>query len=131
MSQIPEDLRFTESHEWVRVEGNLATIGITHHAQEQLGDVVFVELPEVDDELSKGGELGSVESTKAVSDVFSPVSGRVVAINEALTDAPETINSDPYGEGWMVKLELSDAGEIDDLLSPAAYEKLVRESEHE
>lgn len=131
MSQIPEDLRFTESHEWVRVEGTLATIGITHHAQEQLGDVVFVELPEIDDELAKGGELGSVESTKAVSDVFSPVSGRVVAINEALADTPETINSDPYGDGWMVKLELSDVGEIEDLLSPVAYEKLVRESEHE
>lgn len=131
MAQIPEDLRFTESHEWVRVEGTLATVGITHHAQEQLGDVVFVELPEIDDEIAKGGELGSVESTKAVSDVFSPVSGRVTAVNEALADTPETINSDPYGDGWLVKLDLSDVGEIDDLLSPAAYEKLVRESEHD
>lgn len=124
---IPEDLLYSKDHEWVRVEGEIATIGITDHAQEQLGDVVYVELPDEDEEVTRGETFGSVESTKAVSDIYAPVTGRVAAANADLPDAPEAINSDPYGEGWMVKIELSDKGELSELMSADDYAKFLED----
>ena len=121
---IPEDLKYTKSHEWVRIEGDTATIGITDHAQDELGDVVFVELPEEGATFDAGESFGTVESVKAVSDLYTPVGGEVVEVNSALEDAPENINEDPYGEGWIVKLRTTDGA---DLLSPEEYEKVVEE----
>jgi len=121
---VPEDLQYTKSHEWVRTEGDTATIGITDHAQEELGDVVFVELPEEGATIEAGDSFGTVESVKAVSDLYTPVGGEVVEVNSSLEDAPEKINEDPYGEGWIVKLRTSDEA---DLLSPEEYEKVVEE----
>jgi glycine cleavage system H protein len=121
---IPEDLQYTSSHEWVRIEGDTATIGITDHAQDELGDVVFIELPGEGDIFDAGESFGTVESVKAVSDLYAPVGGEVVEVNTSLEDAPEKINEDPYGEGWMVKLRTSDEA---DLLSPEEYEKVVEE----
>lgn len=121
---IPEDLQYTNSHEWVRIEGDTATIGITDHAQDELGDVVFVELPEEGDTFDAGESFGTVESVKAVSDLYTPVGGEVVEVNSTLEDAPEKINDDPYGEGWIVKLSTSEEA---DLLSPEEYEKVVVE----
>ena len=121
---IPEDLQYTDSHEWVRIEGDTATIGITDHAQDELGDVVFVELPEEGDTFDADESFGTVESVKAVSDLYTPVGGEVVEVNSALEDAPENINEDPYGEGWIVKLRTTDGA---DLLSPEEYEKVVEE----
>jgi glycine cleavage system H protein len=121
---IPEDLQYTKSHEWVRIEGDTATIGITDHAQEELGDVVFVELPDEGATFDAGESFGTVESVKAVSDLYTPVGGEIVEVNSALEDAPENINEDPYGEGWIVKLRTSDEA---DLLSPEEYEKVVAE----
>ena len=113
--------KYTESHEWVRVEGDTATMGITKHAAEQLGDVVFVELPEVGASFDKGADMAVVESVKAASDVYAPVSGEVVDVNAALVDAPEGVNESPDGEGWFVKIKLSDAGELDGLMDEAKY----------
>jgi glycine cleavage system H protein len=121
---IPEDLQYTNSHEWVRIEGDTATIGITDHAQDELGDVVFIELPGEGDIFDAGESFGTVESVKAVSDLYAPVGGEVVEVNTSLEDAPEKINEDPYAEGWMVKLRTSDEA---DLLSPEEYEKVVEE----
>ena len=121
---IPEDLQYTESHEWVRIEGDTATIGITDHAQDELGDVVFVELPDEGTTFDAGESFGTVESVKAVSDLYAPVGGEVVEVNSALEDAPENINEDPYGEGWIAKLRTTDEA---DLLSPEEYEKVVEE----
>ena len=121
---MPEDLQYTKSHEWVRIEGDTATIGITDHAQEELGDVVFVELPDEGATFDAGESFGTVESVKAVSDLYTPVGGEIVEVNSALEDAPESINEDPYGEGWIVKLRTSDEA---DLLSPEEYEKVVAE----
>ena len=121
---IPEDLQYTDSHEWVRIEGDTATIGITDHAQDELGDVVFVELPDEGATFDAGDSFGTVESVKAVSDLYTPVGGEVVEVNSALEDAPENINEDPYGEGWIVKLRTTDEA---DLLSPQEYEKVVAE----
>ena len=121
---IPEDLQYTKSHEWVRIEGDTATIGITDHAQDELGDLIFVELPEEGDTFDAGESFGTVESVKAVSDLYAPVGGEVVEVNSALEDAPENINEDPYGEGWIVKLRTTDEA---DLLSPEEYEKVVEE----
>ena len=121
---IPEDLQYTESHEWVRIEGETATIGITDHAQDELGDVVFVELPGEGDTFDAGESFGTVESVKAVSDLYAPVGGEVVEVNSALEDAPENINEDPYGEGWIVKLRTSDEPY---LLSSHEYEQVVAE----
>ncbi len=121
---VPEDLQYTKSHEWVRVEDGVATVGITEHAQDELGDVVFVELPEQGATLAPGDSFGAVESVKAVSDLYAPVGGEVVEVNGALEDSPEKINEDPYGEGWILKLQISDEG---DLLSAADYEKLLEE----
>ena len=121
---IPEDLQYTNSHEWVRIEGDTATIGITDHAQDELGDVVFIELPGEGDIFDAGESFGTVESVKAVSDLYAPVGGEVVEVNTSLEDAPEKINDDPYGEGWIVKLSTSEEA---DLLSPEEYEKVVEE----
>ncbi len=122
---IPSDLKYTEEHEWLRAEGDVATVGITHHAQDQLGDVVFVDLPAAGTHLTKGATFGTVESVKAVSDLFAPVSGEVVEVNASLAEKPELVNSDPYGEAWMVKVKLADSGQLADLLSPEDYAKLV------
>ena len=127
---VPTDLRYTESHEWVRIEDGVATCGITAHAQEQLGDVVYVDLPEVGDTLSRGDEMGEIESVKAVSSLYAPLSGEVVEVNAALEDAPETVNKDPYGAGWLLRIRLSDASEVDGLLDAAAYEAHAAESDH-
>ncbi len=128
MSELPGDLQYTSDHEWLRREddGNV-TVGITDHAQSALGDLVYVELPEVNQEVESGGDMAVVESVKAASDVYAPISGTVVAVNEALTDDPEAINNDPYGEGWIVKLEPS--GDEGELLSPDAYQALLDDIE--
>lgn len=121
MAKVIEGLRYSESHEWVKVEGNIAVIGITDYAQHALGDLSYVDMPEVDDEVTAGEEFGAVESVKAASDLFCPVSGRVVEINEALEDAPELLNQDAF-ENWIIKVEMSDPSELDSLLDAAAYE---------
>lgn len=121
---VPQDLQYTKSHEWVRQEGDTATVGITEHAQDELGDVVFVELPSEGDTFDAGDSFGTVESVKAVSDLYAPVGGEVVEVNSALEDAPERINEDPYGRGWIVRLRTS--GEAD-LLSPEEYEEVLQE----
>jgi glycine cleavage system H protein len=125
----PEDLKYTEDHEWVRVEGDTGVVGITSHAAEQLGDIVFVELPEVGDTVSSGDTSGSIESVKAVSDIFCPISGEITEVNEALDGAPETVNSEPYGGGWIFKIKLSDKGELDKLMNAAAYQEFLKEAE--
>ena len=121
----PTDLRYTRDHEWVRVDGDEATVGITQYAADQLGDIVFVELPDTGRELEGAKPFGVVESVKAVSDLFAPVSGEVVATNDALAGGPELVNSDPYGGGWMVRLRVADPTELDDLLDADAYDDLV------
>ncbi|WP_163575874.1 glycine cleavage system protein GcvH [Halomonas faecis] len=126
MSTIPANLRYNDSHEWVLDNGDgTATIGITDHAQEALGDVVFVELPDVGRTLAKGDEFGVVESVKAASDLYAPVAGDIVEVNEALEDAPETVNETPYEDGWIMKVRLADASDIDALLDADAYQALV------
>ncbi|MCG3174779.1 MAG: Glycine cleavage system H protein [Myxococcota bacterium] len=125
---IPAELKYTKDHEWARVSGDTITVGITFHAQDQLGDVVFVELPKAGTVVRKGATFGVVESTKAVSDLYAPVSGKVIEVNEALADAPEQINKDPYGAAWMIKVEFSDAGELSSLMDAAAYQEYVSSS---
>jgi glycine cleavage system H protein len=126
MSELPGDLQYTDDHEWLRREDDgTVTIGITDHAQSALGDLVYVELPEVDQEVDSGGDMAVVESVKAASDVYAPISGTVAAVNEALSDDPEVINSDPYGDGWIVKLKPGD--DQGELLSPEAYQSLLDE----
>jgi len=122
---IPEELKYTKDHEWVRVEGDVAVIGITDFASKELGDVVFVEVETEGEDLAKEDTFGSVEAVKTVSDMFMPVSGNVVEFNEMLEDAPETINSDPYGEGWIIKVKMSDPSELESLLDANAYKELV------
>lgn len=122
---VPSELRYSTDHEWVRVEGNRATIGITDYAQDALGDVVFVQLPEIGTAVSAGGTFSEVESTKSVSDVYAPVSGKVVAVNEALASGPEALNSDPYGSGWVCTIEMSNPAEIDALLDAKGYLALI------
>ena len=121
----PETYKYTKEHEWVHPEGDGGTIGITDHAQHELGDIVFVQLPEAGARLKKGDTLGSVESVKAVSDIYSPVSGEVVAVNGLLTESPESLNQDPHGEAWLVKVTLSAADELNELMSAADYQKYV------
>ncbi len=128
MANIPENLHYSKDHEWVGVDGDVATIGITDYAQNSLGDVVFVELPRVGDKFEAHEEFGSVESVKAVSSIYTPVSGEVVEVNEALQNDAEKVNSDPYGEAWMVKIKLNSAGEVDSLLTAAEYEDFISES---
>ena len=127
----PEDSRYAKSHEYVHVEGDVGTIGITDYAQKELGDVVFVELPQVGTQLELGDELGSIESVKAVSELFAPVSGEVVEINESLAEKPELVNSDPYGDGWMVRIKIADPTEVDELLMTAEeYDEYVETESH-
>jgi glycine cleavage system H protein len=127
--EFPEDLKYSREHEWVLVEENIATVGITDFAQEQLGDVVFVELPAVGDKVTKDEAFGVVESVKAVSDIYAPVSGTVLEINDDLPESPEMINEDPYGDGWIIKIEISDRTDLDDLLDAIAYQQYVEEQE--
>jgi len=124
----PTEYRYTEDHEWVHVEGNRARIGITDHAQSELGDIVFVELPTVGDDVASGANLAAVESVKAVGDVSAPIAGKVVEVNEALESSPETVNEDPHGEGWILILEMADSSQIEGLLDAAGYEQLIAES---
>jgi len=124
MADVPDDLRYTAEHEWIRGESGTVRVGITDYAQEALGDVVYVSLPEEGASISKGAAVGEVESTKSVSDIFAPISGTVAARNEKLEEQPELINSDPYGEGWMFEIEVSDEAELGDLLDAAAYGEL-------
>ncbi len=123
--KIPEELRYRETHEWVRVEGDEAVVGITDYAQEELGDVVYVELPELGREVAAGEAVAVIESVKTASDIYAPVSGTVVATNEDLAEHPEKVNEDPYGAGWIFRLKLKDPAEVEALLDAAAYEKLI------
>ena len=131
MSEIPGDLKFLKSHEWARVEDNgQVTVGISDHAQGLLGDLVYVELPAVGDSVTAGAAVAVVESVKAASDVYSPVSGKVVAVNEALSDKPETINEDAYGDGWIFVLEIEEPEQLNDLLGPDDYAELLEDDDH-
>jgi glycine cleavage system H protein len=125
--EFPEDLKYSKEHEWVLVEDNVATVGITDYAQDQLGDIVFVELPAIDDKVSKEDAFGVVESVKAVSDIYAPVSGKVLEVNDDLPDNPEMVNEDAYGDGWMIKIEMNDPDELQELMTAAEYEEYVAE----
>ncbi|MCC9072979.1 glycine cleavage system protein GcvH [Flavobacterium sp. F-65] len=122
---IPTNLKYTKDHEWVSIEGDVATVGITHFAQKELGDIVYVEVETLDQTLDKDEVFGTVEAVKTVSDLFLPLSGEIIAFNESLESAPETVNSDPYGDGWMIKIKISDTSELDSLLSAEAYKELI------
>lgn len=124
---FPTDLKYTKEHEWVRVDGNIATVGITDFAQSELGDIVYVEVETVDETIDKDEVFGSVEAVKTVSDLYMPVSGKIIEFNDALETEPETVNSDPYGAGWMIKIEMSEEGELDDLLDADAYMASVKD----
>lgn len=124
---VPNELKYSKEHEWVKVEGNVATIGITEYAQSELGDIVFVELPETDDEINEGDTFGSVESVKTVSELYAPISGKVVEVNEELEDSPEFVNESPYEKAWMVKVEISDERQIEALLTAEKYSKMIGE----
>lgn len=122
---IPEDLRYSSDHEWIRVEGDVVRIGITDYAQDALGDVVFVQVPDLDASVSAGGGISEVESTKSVSDIYAPVSGRISATNDELDEHPERLNTDPYGDGWICAIEMSDPGELEGLLDADGYRSLI------
>ncbi|NQX77758.1 glycine cleavage system protein GcvH [Gilvibacter sp.] len=122
---IPANLKYTKDHEWVSIEGDVATVGITDFAQGELGDIVYVEVETVDEALDKDEVFGTVEAVKTVSDLFLPLSGEIIEFNESLEDAPETVNSDPYGDGWMIKVKISDTSEVEELLDDAGYKALV------
>ena len=122
---FPEELKYTKDHEWIKIEGDTITVGITDFAQKELGDIVYVEVDTLDETLEKEEVFGTVEAVKTVSDLFLPVSGEIIEFNEALEDAPEVVNSDPYGEGWMIKVKISDASELEELLDVNAYKELV------
>ncbi|PTE43602.1 glycine cleavage system protein GcvH [Staphylococcus equorum] len=124
---VPNEFKYSKEHEWVKIEGNTVTIGITEYAQGELGDIVFVELPEVDDDISEGETFGSVESVKTVSELYAPVTGKVVESNEELEDSPEFVNESPYDKAWMVKVELSDESQLDELLSAEQYSEMIGE----
>jgi glycine cleavage system H protein len=127
---IPKDLKYTENDEWIKVDGKIGTIGITDHAQDQLSDIVYVEIVvSEDEEISQGDSCATLESVKAAADVYAPVSGKVIAINDELPDTPEVVNSDPYGKAWMLKIELSDPSELDGLMDAAAYEASIADAE--
>lgn len=128
MGDYPKDLRYTKDHEWARKTGAAVVVGVTFHAQEALGDVVYVELPKVGDQVTAGKPFGVIESTKAVSELFAPVSGKIVKVNDELADAPQTVNQDPYGKGWLVEVEPSDGKAFDGLLDAQAYESLVQDA---
>ncbi|MCX8055443.1 MAG: glycine cleavage system protein GcvH [Ignavibacteria bacterium] len=122
---FPAELKYTQDHEWVRVDGNIATIGISDHAQGELGDVVYVDIPDDITEVSAGQSFGTIEAVKTVADLFAPVSGKVVEVNRSLNDNPEVVNKDPYGEGWMIKIELSNPAELDALMDVNAYKAML------
>ena len=124
---IPDELKYTKDHEWVRVEGDVAIIGITDFAQRELGDIVFIEIDQLDEEVAAGDTFGTIEAVKTVSDLFSPISGTVTEFNEGIEDAPESINGDPYNDGWIVKMSIKDASEIDGLLTADQYKELIAE----
>ncbi len=124
---IPKELYYTKDHEWARIDANIATVGITDHAQKLLGDIVFLEISEVGTEIKKGEKIGTIESVKAASDIFSPVSGKIIEVNTDLTSTPEQVNKDPYGVAWMAKIEMSNPSEINELLNADAYTKIVEE----
>jgi len=126
MANVPEDLQYSKDHEWIRVEGDTGTIGITDHAQHSLGDVVYVELPKVGETFTAHESFGSVESVKAVSEIFTPISGEVIEVNDSLQDEPEKVNEDPYGEAWMIRVRMSSPGEVDSLLTAAEYEDFTK-----
>ena len=123
--EFPSGLKYTKEHEWVAIEGSVATIGITDYAQDQLGEIVYIELPAVGDKISKDDPFGVVESVKAVSDIFAPISGTVVELNEDLPESPEAVNEDAYGDGWLIKVKIADQAELDDLMDSEEYEELV------
>ena len=129
MITIPEDNLYTKDHEWVRIEGNKAEVGITEHAQKSLGDIVYVELPEIEDEIDAGDEFGSIESVKAVNSLYMPMSGNIIAVNTELKDSPETINEECYDEGWLIRFELSNQEESSELLSSKDYKEFLQEEE--
>ena len=126
MSDIPKDLKYTRDHEWARVQGNTVVVGVTAHAQEALGDVVYVELPKVGSTITAGKQFGVIESTKAVSELFAPLTGKVVKVNDALTDNPQTVNADPYGSGWILEVEPSDTQQLTGLMDATAYAELLK-----
>lgn len=121
---FPDDLKYTDDHEWVKIDGNIATIGVTDHAASELGDVVYVDI-EMDGAVSKGDTIGTIEAVKTVADMYSPISGKITEINTGLNDNPEVVNNDAYGDGWIVKIELSDASELDELMSASAYKESI------
>lgn len=129
MSNVPSDLKFLSSHEWVLVEGDVATVGVSDHAQELLGDLVFVELPEVESSVAVGDSVGVIESVKAASDTYAPFSGEIIEVNTELEDSPERINDDPYGDGWMYRIKIEDMDEIDNLLDAEAYAESIAEDD--
>ena len=129
MIKVPEDNLYTREHEWVRIEGNKAEVGITEHAQKSLGDIVYVELPEIGDEIDAGDEFGSIESVKAVNSLYMPMSGNIIAVNTELKDSPETINEECYDEGWMIRIEISNPDESTELFSPENYEEFLLDEE--
>ncbi|PYP87357.1 MAG: glycine cleavage system protein GcvH [Blastocatellia bacterium AA13] len=131
MANTPEDLSYTKDHEWLRVKGKSATVGITDHAQKQLGDVVYVELPKIGDRFETSEPFGSVESVKAVSEIYMPVTGTVVEVNESLNDSPEQVNEDPYTDGWMIVIDMENPAQVDALLSAAEYEDYLKEEASE
>ncbi|KGL62647.1 glycine cleavage system protein GcvH [Polaribacter sp. Hel1_85] len=123
---LPSELKYTKDHEWIKIEGNIATVGITEFAQGELGDIVYVDVDTLDDTVEEGEIFGSVEAVKTVSDLFMPLTGEVIEFNEELEDEPELVNSDPYGKGWMIKIEMSDSSQIENLLDAEAYKKLIQ-----
>ncbi len=122
---FPENLKYTKDHEWIKVEGNIGTIGVTEHAASELGDVVYVDIPDAELEFAAEETFGTIEAVKTVADMFAPVAGKITEVNEALEGAPETVNSDPYGEGWIIKIEIKDLAELDNLMDVAAYKELI------
>lgn len=122
---IPQSLKYTKEHEWVREDGDTVTVGITDHAQGELGDIIFVEFPEIGQKIQKDEPFGTIEAVKTVADLFAPISGTVTEINETLDDSPESVNQDPYGDGWMVKVSVSEAGELDNLMSAVQYQEMI------
>ncbi len=129
MTAYPDDRRYTKSHEWIRLDGDVATVGISDHAQKELGEVVFVELPEAGEIFDAGEEFGTIESVKAVSELFLPVAGEILETNKALADEPAAVNEDPHGDGWLVKIKISSDAELDELMNAAGYEKFLEEEE--
>lgn len=124
---IPSDLKYTKDHEWIKIEDDIATVGVTDFAQGELGDIVYVDVDTLDDTVEEGDVFGSVEAVKTVSDLFMPLTGEIIAFNEELEDDPELVNTDPYGKGWMIKIQISDSSQIDDLLDAEAYQDIIKE----